>query len=126
MPACRAEVEVVFKRRPAFLAVRVCAVERLNFSWCGSSRAIGSGLNQVNGVNTVLQQLLHAVLVENGLLKRRFDLPAPLLSLLGIPNGGRLLQAHLQVTHEGLHRGLFIHGNRFLLKHINACPTTRR
>lgn len=126
MPACWAEIQVVLQRSSAFVAVAMRRVERLNFPRRWGACAIRRRLDQMNGVDTVLQQLLHAILVENGLLKSGFDLPAPLFTLLRIPDGGGLLQAHLEVTHEGLHRGLFIHGGRSLPKHINACPCTRR
>ena len=126
MPARWAEIQIVLQRRSAFVAMAVRGVERLNFPRCRCACAVGCRLDQVNGVDTVLEQLLDAILVENGLLKSGFDLPAPLFTLLGIPDGGGLLQAHLKVTHEGLHRGLFIHGTRSHPKHINACPSTRR
>lgn len=126
MPACWAEIQVVLQRSSTFVAMAVRGVERLNFPRGRSACAVGCRLDQVNGVNTVLQQLLNAILVEDGLLKSCFDLPAPLFAFLRIPDGSGLLQAHLKVTHEGLHRGLFIHEQRSLPKHINACPWTRR
>ena len=126
MPARRAEIQVVLKCSAAFVAVPVRGVECFDFPRCWGACAVRRRLDQVNGVDTVLQQLLHAILVKNGLLKSGFDLPAPLFALLRIPDGGGLLQTHLKVTHEGLHRGLFIHGRRSLPKHINACPCTRR
>ena len=126
MPACWAEIQVVLQRRSAVVAMAVRGVKCLYFPRCWSACAIGCRLDQMNGVDTVLEQLLDAILVENGLLKSGFDLPAPLFAFCRIPDGGGLLQAHLEVTHEGLHRGLFIHGRRSLPKHINACPCTRR
>ena len=56
-------------------------------------------------------EFLDSVFVNNRLLKGRFKLKKPLLTLSSISDGPSLFQTNLEMTHEGINGGLFAHGS---------------
>ena len=55
-------------------------------------------------------EFLNSILVNDGFLKGRFELKEPMFSLFPIGDGSSLFNANLEMAHECINGGLFVHG----------------